>query len=107
MPGAKPGVLGGRPIASQRPARVGISKCDAARCAGSVGYPFVASTLPELEEMLDRLRGSAALRQAASRMLLDMARYLLVRPLSITRKTEVSYCLLLLRFEKRGLSASL
>ena len=43
------------------------------------GYPFVAATLPELEEMLDRLRGSAALRQAASRILLDMARCLSVR----------------------------
>ena len=40
------------------------------------GYPFVAATL---EEMLDRLRGSVALRQAAARILLDMARYLSVR----------------------------
>ena len=51
------------------------------------GYPFVASTLPELEEMLDRLRGSAALRQAASRVLLDMAKYLSVRAISNTANT--------------------
>ncbi len=43
------------------------------------GYPFVASTVPELEEMLGRLINSAALRQAASRILLDMAKYLSVR----------------------------
>ena len=42
------------------------------------GYPFVATTLPELEEMLDLLRGSAVLRQAASRIMLDMAKYLSV-----------------------------
>ena len=42
------------------------------------GYPFVATTLPELEQMLDRLRDSPALRQAASRIMLDMAKYLSV-----------------------------
>ena len=36
--------------------------------------------MPELEEMLGRLINSAALRQAASRILLDMAKYLSVRP---------------------------
>ncbi len=50
------------------------------------GYPFVASTLPELEEMLERLRGNAALRQGASRSLLDMAKYLSVRPFNFLRK---------------------
>jgi hypothetical protein len=34
--------------------------------------------MPELEEMLDRLRESAALRQAASRIMLDVAKYLSV-----------------------------
>ena len=62
------------------------------------GYPFVASTVPDLEEMLDRLRGSAALRQAASRMLLDIAGYLSVRPFRIPREMEVFCCQNLTRF---------
>ena len=45
------------------------------------GYPFVAQDLAEMTDMLDRLRGSAALRQEASRVLLAMAKYLSVRAL--------------------------
>ena len=42
------------------------------------GHPFVVTALPELEEMLDLLRGSAVLRQAASGIMLVMAKYLSV-----------------------------
>ena len=42
------------------------------------GYPFVARDLKEMEQMLDRLRASAALRQEASRILLAIAKYLSV-----------------------------
>lgn len=43
------------------------------------GYPFVAQNLEEVADMLDRLRSSAALRQEASRVMLDIGKYLSVR----------------------------
>lgn len=62
----------------------------------NAGYPLVAQSLGEVAVMLDRLRGSAALRQEAAHSLLHMARALSVAEL--VPEYESALC----SFSRRG-----